>query len=54
MKRLYWRPRQVSQTVIWLMAAFSLLGLASVERFRTRARSRTSTSRWKHRPARWK
>ncbi|TWU60471.1 hypothetical protein Poly51_07470 [Rubripirellula tenax] len=37
MKRLYWRPRQVSQTVIWLMAAFSLLGLASVERFRTRA-----------------
>lgn len=37
MKRLYWRPRQVSQTVIWLMAAFSLLGLASVERFRTRS-----------------
>ncbi|QDT06135.1 hypothetical protein K227x_45430 [Rubripirellula lacrimiformis] len=37
MKRLYWRPRQVSQTVIWLMAGFSLLGLASVERFRTSA-----------------
>lgn len=37
MKRLYWRPRQVSQTVIWLMAGFSLLGLASVEHFRTSA-----------------
>ncbi|MGB7325781.1 MAG: poly-gamma-glutamate system protein [Rubripirellula sp.] len=37
MKRLFWRPRQVSQTVIWLMAGFSLLGLATIEHFRTKA-----------------
>ncbi len=37
MKRLYWRPRQVSQTVIWLMAGFSLLGLATIEHFQTSA-----------------
>ncbi len=34
MKRLYWRPRQVSQSIIIFMAAFSLIGLASVEYFR--------------------
>ena len=33
MKRLYWRPRQVSQSIIVFMAAFSLLGLATVEYF---------------------
>jgi len=33
-KRLYWRPRQVSQSIIVFMALFSLAGLASVEYFR--------------------
>ncbi|TWU26152.1 hypothetical protein Pla52o_00040 [Novipirellula galeiformis] len=37
MKRLYWRPRQVSQSIIVFMAAFSLLGLATVEYFRVDA-----------------
>ncbi|WP_372719502.1 poly-gamma-glutamate system protein [Novipirellula sp.] len=37
MKRLYWRPRQVSQSIIVFMAAFSLLGLATVEYFRVEA-----------------
>ncbi len=37
MKRLYWRPRQVSQAVIVFLAAFSLMGLASVEYFKIKS-----------------
>ncbi len=37
MKRLYWRPRQVSQAVIVFLAVFSLLGLASVEYFKVKS-----------------
>ncbi len=36
MKRLYWRPRQVSQAVIIFLAVFSLMGLACVEYFKTK------------------
>lgn len=34
MKRIYWRPRYVSQTVLVLLATLSLLGLGAVEYFK--------------------
>ncbi len=38
MKRIYWRPRYVSQTVLVLVALFSLSGLAVVEFFQIERR----------------
>ena len=38
MKRLYWRPRQVSQTALMLIAGLSVVGYAAVESVRVKAR----------------
>lgn len=38
MKRLYWRPRQVSQTALMLIAALSVVGYTAVESVRVTAR----------------
>ena len=38
MKRLYWRPRQVSQTALMLVAGLSVAGYAAVESIRVTAR----------------
>lgn len=33
MKKIYWRPREVSRSVLILIAVFSIVGVAGVERF---------------------
>ena len=38
MKRLYWRPRQVSQTMLMLIAGLSVIGYAGIETIRVKAR----------------
>lgn len=38
MKKVYWRPRNVSRVVLVLLAVLSVAGLAAVERFRVHAR----------------
>jgi poly-gamma-glutamate system protein len=38
MKRVYWRPRTVSQTVVVLVALVALLGLVAVETFRVQVK----------------
>lgn len=36
MKRIYWRPRGISRTVLALIAVLSMVGMGAVERFRLR------------------
>ncbi len=45
MKRLYWRPRQVSQTALMLIAGLSVAGYTAIESLRVRAREPYYTSK---------
>jgi poly-gamma-glutamate system protein len=45
MKRVYWRPREVSRRVLFLICVLALGGLFVVERFKTKSRERHYSSK---------